>query len=180
MLFPDSPAPVQEERNPLRLRHTINTPPYVLLSPHRCPAKLTYHARELLSRYRLKCLYTLLTPTVCSPSLLFSYLPRFIVKIYILSLSPSVSLALTDINRKIHVAHTTYHAQHLYHQNMRLFSIRSVSLQNTKRLSNDQLECTAPEIQFTCPTLTLLYLCPNPNLDFHCCVSQQEHIKTGD
>ena len=51
---------------------------------------------------------------------------------------------------------------------------------NDKRLSNDQLECTAPEIQFTCPTLTLPYLCPNPNLDFHCCVSQQERIRTGD
>ena len=49
-----------------------------------------------------------------------------------------------------------------------------------QRLSNDQLECTAPEIQFTCPTLTLLYLCPNPNLDFHCCVLQQECIRTGD
>lgn len=107
---------------------------HYLMFPHRCTAKLTHSAREVLSRQRLNCLYTLLTPMVCPPDppSPFAYTPH-VWDLHSLSLPLSHlhTQTQTETETKTQIPKIKTHIAHTNTKNMWLFSICSVSLQHT-------------------------------------------------
>lgn len=170
VLFPDSPAPVQEERNPSRLRyahqhttscsqcsHTGVQPNWHTMQGNRW-ADIVWFACTLYSH-----------PWCVHPTLpLLLLIPPTSHCKDLHSLSPSLCLTCTHRHKQKEGQRRTQHTQIPKICDCFQSAVRHCNTSISQ--VTDQLEYMAPETLFTCSTLFLSLTCAL--IDFQCCILQ--------